>query len=599
MGYETNILDTMTNSIEQFDTRPDAVDLWLNNLPVAHVGESARQLYTALKTVNHQESVPVKQHFYFLENTSKQIMLLLPELHRHYAGKPLPLSPKRRKVADLYTQLVRQLINGYQTVISSSIELNRFGWKKTVTTSIHRIFSLQGLMLSNYRMLYMPYPRGTWQQIYWLYHIADNDRLLKAKVSNIYGAARKSSIETEFNKLLLFSLLSPNLFKAKQYLQTIEYMDFWSKYTRVEFTARANAEHTYAFMLQTDIPPGLVSEKLTDDVHNNPLDIRYFDISPLLKIIEKALNSAKHGKDKIKLARNLYFSRRNLLILLNSWGRPASRDSERRVIQGHAELAIGISAIHYIANNVKTAPQLHFSEPTTSTDDNSSDSFTLVAAPSRHEQISSMMSLGFNTDRENNSDVWSNAFFEPEAPPPSWTESIQMKVYSYLDVKVLNISKGGYCVSIPQEGIEHIQTNELIAIRGKNGNWQLCEIRWLVCPTSGPIRAGLKKLGQRILPVHLLINSNMHHTHPIKALFCSNDEHGILYLPSVLKNLEDKELQLELNEQKLPVNLHNLVYQTNQAIGYELNILSTNHEESDKPPHREELDAYSSIWASL
>ena len=169
--------------IGQFNTHPRAVKHWLDNLPIAHIGETSRQLYTAMSEVNRQEDVPVKQRFHFLEGVSEPLNMILPELHRHYAGKPLPLSKKRRKIADLYTQLLRQAILGYEQVIARAIELNRLGWKKVVTTSVHRIFHYSGLLLLNQRLLYQPYQKGLWQQLYWLYQMVESYKLLKVKVT--------------------------------------------------------------------------------------------------------------------------------------------------------------------------------------------------------------------------------------------------------------------------------------------------------------------------------------------------------------------------------------------------------------------------------
>src|SRR4030065_339138 len=137
--------------MDLFDTRPASVDKWLDELPLASVGETARQLYSALRNVNLQDNVPAKNYFHFLEGISQPLGLILPELHKHYAGKPLPLTAKRRKIASLYSQLILQAIEGYQRVISSSVELVLFGLKKVVTTAVHRILFYQHLMLCNYQ----------------------------------------------------------------------------------------------------------------------------------------------------------------------------------------------------------------------------------------------------------------------------------------------------------------------------------------------------------------------------------------------------------------------------------------------------------------
>lgn len=528
-------------SNDKFSTRPGAVDAWLSSLPLASVGETSRQIYQALRNVNRQESVPVKEYFHFLEAISQPLHLILPELHRHYAGKPLPLSAKRRKVADVYTQLLRQAIEGYQRVISSSVELGRFGWKKVVTTAVHRIFSYQSLMLCNYRLLYLPLPRGTWQQLFWLYQLIERNDLLDSKATSLGESDAKTTLEYEFRKLLLISLLSPSLYRANELQQIISLLDSWLSHTQIIDNRPQVTEHVYAFLLDTDMPPGLIANNMIN--LNTVIPIRYFDIAPLIQVIHQLLSQDSAHTSTVSLGRDQKIARRTLLLLLNNWGRPATRDSERRAIAGQAEMAIGMSAIHYLLNEGRPSS----SAPTTAEVETAIKSDLSVASESSLSPNSSFNLLGFATQRDDKHDVWETAFFEPTPPPPSWTESIRMKAYSYLPVRIINVSQGGFCIEIAQNGIEHIQAGELIAIRGKNSQWQLCEIRWMVCPASGIFRAGVKKLCQRVYPAMLHVTSRQQQAQPMQALVGEQDQQIILFMPNMLTRLESKDLMLEYN----------------------------------------------------
>ena len=405
--------ERMTTSISQFDTSPQAVDKWLENLPIASIGETARQLYMAMRDVNRQDAVPVKHHFHLLEGISEPLTLILPELFRHYAGKPLPLSEKRRKVADLYTQLLRQAILGYQQVIAHSIELSRFGWKKVVTTSVHRIFYLSSLLLNNYRQLYMPYPKGMWQQLYWIYQLIEKYNLLSAKISGVGENPVKTSIATEFKKLLLNSLLSPNLFKPDELKNVTNNLDIWAQHVAITSSHRGEETQTYAFTLETDIAPNLIAKDISIG-ENQLIDVRYLDITDLIMNINKLLSHAKPGQENIKLARGRFVTRRSLLILMNNWGRPSSRDGVRRLIQGNAEVAIGVSAIHYVISGGReqTEQEIIAEDKTVK----AQDSFTVTIPPVGKN---SQQAFGFTTESENSPDIWDSAYFEQDAPPPS------------------------------------------------------------------------------------------------------------------------------------------------------------------------------------
>lgn len=583
----------MANDFDFFETHPQAVDKWLKELPIAHVGETARQLYMAMRAANKQEDIPVKHHFHLLESIAEPLSFILPELHKHYAGKPLPLSQKRRKVADLYTQLLRQAILGYQHVIAHSIELNRFGWKKVITTSVHRIFYFSSLMLSNYRLLYMPYQKGMWQQLYWIYQLIEKYDLVNTKILGLGENTTKSTIDAEFKKLLLRSLLSPNLFRQKELQDVIHNMDLWIQFVTISPEYLSNQNQTYAFTLETDLAPGLLAKSM-DTTSHHLLDVRFLDVSALLLFINKHLAQGNHAADEVRLTRQRTMSRRTLLMLLNNWGRPSSRDGERRNIQGRAEVAIGVSAIHYVISDGRdnqTPPPLQASPV-----QNDDDPFT-IAAPELTPQGGSLGFLGFTAEQDKKPDVWDTAYFVPDAPPPSWTESMRMKIYSYLNARVLNISKGGFCIALPQSGVEHIQTNELVAVRGKTGEWQLGEIRWLVCPTTAPIRAGIRRHCLKVQPALLHIHAQQKPTQPIKCLVGEHEEGKVLFLSNFPTLLEDKTLMIELYGVMWKLTLRDQLYQTPAGVAYFIEL----HDSQQTSTHtkKQTTDNYESIWASL
>lgn len=583
----------MSDTPLRFDTRPRAVKHWLDNLPIAHIGETARNLYTALRSVNQQDDIPVKHLFNLLEGITEPLNMILPELHRHYVGKPLPLTNKRRKVADLYAQLLHQTIQAYQQVSARAIEINRFGWKHLVTTSLHRIFHYSGMMLLNHRLLYLPLPKGWWQQQYWLYQMAESYKLLATRVLSRQSPGEKTTIKDEFTRLVLQSLLSPNLFKPKELDEVLENMALWIEQASILKTRIGDHDRIYAFTLETDITPGLMANKINLD-ENPAIDVRYLSISSLLTNLENQLANAKPGEDRIPLSRHHSISRRSLILLLNNWGRPASRDGERRLIQGQAEVAIGISAIHYVIAEGRQAKTP--APPTPTVIETPDSTFTIEAdSPMRSESLSS---LGFNTDRDVQVDVWESVYFDPEPVAPAWTESIRMKVYSYLNAKVLNISKGGFCIALPHQGVEHIQTGELVAIRGKRGEWQLGEIRWLLCPQDMPIRAGIKRHSQAVRPALLHVASRDNQPQPIKCLVGKDDNGMILFLPNLPFGLADKDGMLEINGNKRRFDLKDQLYvtPTGSASYFQWRASPTTTKDASA---KSSQSGYDSIWAKL
>ncbi len=581
---------------DNFDIRPAAVDAWLKQLPLAHIGETSRQLYSAMRGVNRQDNVPVKEHFILLEGISQQLTRILPELHKHYVGKPLPLSTKRRKISDLYNQLLRQSIEGYQRIIASSIELGRFGWKKVITTAVHRILFYHSLLLCNYRLLYMPFPRGTWQRLYWLYQLIEKHDLLNSKVPCLRNTNVKTTLDIEFKKLLLINLLSPSLFKLTELHEVLNNMDIWVNHTALGERRQPHHAQTYAFITNTDMSPGLVASE--PGFQADAPNIRYFDITPLIQFIQQQLNTAKADQNHITLARDRSIGRRSAIVLLNNWGRPATRDSERRSIQGNTELAIGMSAIHYLVSEGREMKSPRTTAPTKPID-TPSEQFTFSTDTFSLDSPSSFNTHGFATERDDVRDIWDTAYFDPDPPPPSWTESIRLKAYHYLPARIVNISKGGFCVAVLQEGIEHIQTSELIAARGKNGQWQLGEIRWLVCPATGPIRAGIKRLSSQVKPTQLHIQARHHQSQPIKALIGEDEQGTVLFLPALPTRLEGKILALEYDGQLRRFELKEAIFTTPSGSAHYVTWSDEKQNSVDSSIQPAAQDRFAAVWASL
>lgn len=580
-----------------FDLRPSAVNRWLDGLPLASIGETARQLYVAMRTVNRMEAATAKDIFHFMERVSEPLALILPELHRHYVGKPLPLSPKRRKVADLYTQLLRQAIEGYQRLISFSIALNRFGWKKVVTTAVHRIFYYQTLMLCNYRLLYQPFPRGTWQQTYWLFLLIAKHELLDSKVQGMADDGQKSTLESEFKKLLLITLLSPNLFKPAELQVVLQHMGLWLSYTDITDARPADISHVYAFLPDTDMSPGLLT---TDSERVSPqAQIYYFDIGRLIHFMHDKLAAAAAPGTMISLARKEAIEQRILLLLLNNWGRPPARDGERRAIAGQAELAIGLSAIHYLLGEGRANVEPATTPRATAAIAGSSRSDLFSIDKTGPGTPGNFSALGFATQRDEARDVWDTALFEPEPLPPAWTESIRMKAYTYLPIRILNVSKGGFCISIPQDSIEQIQIGELVALRGKTGQWQLGEIRWMVCPTNGPIRAGVKRLCNRVEHAQLHFTSKQQPGQPIRVLVGEHDQGKSLYVPRLPTRLEDRSLALEYKGGLQPCHLTSTLNNTLLGYAYTLQLQAEKQHTTAAGSNNTKSDHFAQVWASL
>jgi len=81
-----------------FSIRPKKVEAWLDNLPKANLGETARQIYQALTETN-QLHLPHQDRARFLESLRETVQYVTESMRKHFLGVTYPLPEKNQKIA--------------------------------------------------------------------------------------------------------------------------------------------------------------------------------------------------------------------------------------------------------------------------------------------------------------------------------------------------------------------------------------------------------------------------------------------------------------------------------------------------------------------
>ena len=138
---------------------------------------------------------------------------------------------------------------------------------------------------------------------------------------------------------------------------------------------------------------------------------------------------------------------------------------------------------------------------------------------------------------------------------------------------------------------------ELVALRGKRGEWQLGEIRWLLCPSNAPIRAGIKIHSQEVLPAQLHVQSKQNQALPFKCLVGQNESGKIVFLPNLPFSLNDRNSLLEINGEMRRFKLVEQLYAT--PVGTAYCIEWYNKQTASDAESSASSNGYESIWAKL
>lgn len=338
-------MNTPKNDNQQtFDLRPAVIKKWISNLPLGSTGETSKQLYHAIKKVNQQNN-SLDQHMEFLESIAPTLTLLYPRLSKYFTDVSLPLGTKTRNAIHVTSSLLKEILHGYHFIIKTLITNKSFGWKKSFSLALHRSLIYTSQILSTQRLSYQPYSKGIWKEVFWCYQQAEKLKLLN-KIHRSDNAQNKSSIDYEFKKLLLLSLLSSNNLGQKNMQEVHNLMPIWIKHCDILLKESKDKKTCFTLNLLSDIPPYLIGTR--KDQTQETIDRRYLSTTRLKNLLTSYLNNIEDN-GAIKIGSNI-LSNSTIHSLLNNWTRNLLRTDIRKEGTGFVDIVTGITAIHFVLN---------------------------------------------------------------------------------------------------------------------------------------------------------------------------------------------------------------------------------------------------------
>ncbi len=567
---------TTTNTQDIFDIRPAAVKKWVKQLPLGSTGESSKQLYHALRQVNQQQN-SLEYHLEFLELISPTLTLLYPRLSKYFTGVSLPLTKKTRNIIHISTSLLSEILIGYQTILRALVTKKTFGWKKPFSLAVHHTFIYSSQILCTQRLAYQTNAKGTWHEIYWCYQHAAKLKLLNKSFRNCAEKQEKTTIEYEFKKLLLLSLLSANDLGQKNMQEVYNLLPLWIKHSDILINEPNQKETCFTLNLLSDVPPYLIGTR--NDKTKQTVNRHYLSTHKLKTILSKYLNSIEDD-DSIKLGKNI-LSKVSIRSLLTTWSRNHLRTQVRKEGSGFVDIITGITAIHFVLNQ---QDQPAYNEVSTVLPDDITDfESTLTIEPINHISKHDMLNLDhFLANSDQKEDVWGkvyeNSINAPQAVA-NWTESGVYKVYNFTKSILLDYCKDGYRLSVNDKKVDSLKHNELVAVREHAlAPWALAQIKWLHFSEKGDVQFGLHILTHHVLPIHVRYHTNGALCKPLPCLLGLDKKDLMLFVPTLPTNLNGKKLQLEHQKQHSHLHLKNKILSTPAFDIYE--ISESHHNET-------------------
>lgn len=571
----TNRNTAQANQTESsINIHPTAIKKWIEELPLGSTGESSKQLFHTLKKVNQQEN-SLAQHLEFLEAIAPTLTLLYPRLSQYFTDVSLPLGTKTRNVIHVTTSLLRQTLKGYQIILKKLITKKPFGWKKPFSIALHRSLIYTSQVLCTQRLSYQSYSKGSWQQIFWCYKQAEQLKLLNKSYRDFSETQNKTTIEYEFKKLLLLSLLPSNDLGQKKMQEVINLMPLWIKHSEILTKEPAIKETCFTLNLLSDVPPYLVGTR--NDKTKQRLDRHYFSTAKLKTLLTGYINKADEN-DFIKVGKHA-LSKSSILSLLSNWTRIHLRAEVRKEGSGFVDIVTGITAIHFVLNQQN---QPAYDEVSTDLPDKTLDfESTLTIEPINNPANGGTLNLDhFLSTSEQEEDIWGKVYensTNESIPEESWTESGIFKVFNFTKSILLDYSQDGYRLSVHVKTIDSLKHNELVAVREHAlAPWALAQVKWLHFSEKGDVQFGLRILTHHVLPIHVSYHANNNLSKPLPCLLGLDQQKLMLFVPTLPTNLSGKKIQLEHQKQHSKISLQNKILSTTAFDAYKILEPKTN-----------------------
>ncbi|KAF1056528.1 MAG: hypothetical protein GAK44_00210 [Pseudomonas delhiensis] len=479
-------------SLSFSNANPRDLKHWLDHLPKANLGETARQLYQGLIELN-QLKLPVEARLQLLELFRPEVQFVCQHLERHFLNQSIVLDERPRKVANLCQALQNHLAIGYKLIVVR--EASRFARERAqvLAVAIQRAIRALGGPLIRASQLYCPVPESLWLELHQLYQLARQNGLNRLPIrDDLARHTRGLTIEQAYIIALMVGCSRCNQMRQNNIAKVAEALESWSPLVRLQDAVIPTS--LFVVAPQLDGPPRYRSLFKGTDLPNG-LGI---DPQPLVAAIREHLENPPEARSQsLPMIDGIGVDL--LQHLAGAWGDIAERTFQRTPGQGKLTVCIGMSALHYfLAGRKAFADLIKLPE---------------VEAPSFKAEIDDAWSTAFDAQKVND---WQPGMpmeeieYQPVNASEDGTASSigvlekQADDYPTFTLPIVNHSPGGYCLTWPREIPGQLQAGELLGIQDAPGQaWSIAIVRWVRQVRGGGTQMGIELIAPMAQPCGL------------------------------------------------------------------------------------------------
>ena len=494
-----------------------AAKLWMENLPVADIGETASKIFHYLYDLN-QSPLPPKTRLQILETLKPSCLNTLNSLSTVYIHSPLKYSQKLQSASELVHAIASETIFGFNTIIEDLYADDTLleKYKSTILpAACANSLQFQSFVQLQRYQLYKTVGAKLWVQQNIIYKLAEKYGLLEHKL-------KKDSVSLgTVKKQLLINLILPvsNPYQLKHG----EINDIYSEIEKVAELACLQPNDTkdclFAYLPDSDIPPQPVNS-----IEKGEQRIVGLNLQAPTEALERYLKNESGGflsrftnkTPKFELEHDLAEH------LMTHWSKQLNRNFIRMNSQANTEVCVGLSAGHHFLVE-KLGPEVHqrfFGQNKRKPLSIETDSLQLEQEDdSQHSFVWKSRSSSSNLSLDMGQEKQQDAFASIYKPPSQEDKQHQKEDKPFKEIKtkpryqwssgmVRDVSPAGFCLGFEKAPSSYAEANELITIKNVKGSeeqYNLGMIRWnrwhkntifligveIIAPEATPVRATL------------------------------------------------------------------------------------------------------------
>jgi len=595
-----------------FNIRPRKLASWIEALPRANLGETAKQIFTVLHKTN-QLSYPYQDRIRFLETLREPLDYVTSSMKKHFIGVSLPLPDKSQQIASITKELYSSMASGYKIALEDTLANNLMIFdKKHLALLVHRSISYIGLNFLTSYQSYSPYSDQDWGELHKLYMFAEKRNILRSKIrDDQHTYVEKTSISTEYARILLLSLASPYHLRQGESGKVYGALERWLN-QQIIHPLNAGDEDSNKFVDDLAQPHGpmALSLALTKEIINKST-LRIIDTHELAEKLENELkNTQDVGLSTITHidAINPDLSHDLLQRLLIAWAVASKRHFPRTNKNEQVKITIGLSAAHQFITQKAQAMD--------------NGQYTNKFNHRAHFE-STEIKLNLKDPTSTSNDVWGLLYpsevttgLEPlveqelslQDPNAIHIEPLQQeteaKQYQADNWLIINESAKGLMINNKDELKNKAQVGELVSIRRQVADrperWSIGVIRWLKFNQDKSLQMGIETLNPNGAAVGIrpasTPNAPLQRTLMLPEL--RNLKQPACLITSPVPWREGNKIVINMLGKEIPATLTKSVQNTGLFSQFQFDISSQTKAE-EKTTKVEKDQDFNQIWSSI